>query len=170
MIAEARRAPREIRGWMVLAALLAFFGVVFAVNAVMVVAAVGTFGGVETASSYQAGRVFAHETAAARAQEARNWNVAVRIDTSRDGTVNLLVEARDGQGAPVAGHDARLVLAHPASRRLDREVVMIPRGAGRFSGTLGDAPGQWDLVIELSRGSERTFRSRERVVMGRAGP
>ena len=48
-----------------LVCLVAFFGVVAAVNAVHDPAAVSTFGGVETESSYQAGLAFSREIAAA---------------------------------------------------------------------------------------------------------
>ena len=40
--------PKEVTGRMVLACLLAFFAVVAGVNALMIRAAVSTFGGVET--------------------------------------------------------------------------------------------------------------------------
>ena len=55
--------------------LVAFFAVVASVNAVMMTAAVTTFGGVETENSYQAGVAFAREEAAAEAQESRHWRV-----------------------------------------------------------------------------------------------
>ena len=53
------RPPREVTGRMVLVCLVAFFAVVAGVNAVMIRAAVSTFGGVETESAYQAGLAFA---------------------------------------------------------------------------------------------------------------
>jgi nitrogen fixation protein FixH len=48
---RAPRRPRKLTGRHVLLGLVAFFGVVFAVNAVLVRAAISTFGGVETVSS-----------------------------------------------------------------------------------------------------------------------
>ena len=53
--------------------LLGFFGLVIVVNLVMVRAAISTFGGVDTPSSYQAGLAFKAEEAAAAAQNARGW-------------------------------------------------------------------------------------------------
>ena len=53
-----------------LIALVVFFGVVAGVNGIMIRAAVTTFGGVETGSSYQAGLAFERELAAAQAQNA----------------------------------------------------------------------------------------------------
>ena len=157
--------PRELTGRTVLICLISFFAVVFAVNAVMVRAAISTFGGLETASSYQAGLNFARDMAAARAQEARHWRVDARLLPHPDATIQLEVSARDHAGQPLAGLAATVVLVHPADRRLDHPIVMHSDGAGRFHGTAAPAPGQWDLVIELGRGDERLFRSRKRMTL-----
>ena len=62
---NAHRKTRELTGRHVLFCLLGFFGVVFAVNAVLVKAATSTFGGVETSSSYKAGLMFEQDVARA---------------------------------------------------------------------------------------------------------
>ena len=59
------RRPRELTGRAVLLILLAFFGVVIAVNLIMARYAVSTFAGVETESSYKAGLAFTAEHRAA---------------------------------------------------------------------------------------------------------
>ena len=56
-----------------------FFGVVFAVNAVMVKAATSTFGGVETSSSYKAGLMFEQDVARAEQQDALHWQVGGKL-------------------------------------------------------------------------------------------
>jgi nitrogen fixation protein FixH len=56
-------------------------------------------------------------------------------------------------------------LIHPNDRRRDRAMAMHAEGPGRFRGILAPLPGQWDLVIELSRGGQRLFRSRERIIL-----
>lgn len=159
------RRPRELTGRMVLFCLFAFFGVVFAVNGVMVSAAVTTFGGVETASSYQAGLTFAREEAAAEAQQARHWqvNAALRPQAGRPTLVEL--SARDAGNQPLTGLEATVSVTHPTDRRLDHAVAMQADGLGQFRGFLTAAPGQWDLVIELTRSGERLFRSKRRVIL-----
>ena len=59
------KKPPELTGRTVLVWFVAFFGVVFAVNAILVKAATSTFGGVETTSSYKAGQMFEREVARA---------------------------------------------------------------------------------------------------------
>src|SRR5262249_62303377 len=127
---------REVTGQMVFVCLLAFFGVVVAVNAVMIRAATSTFGGVETESAYQAGRVFARELSAIHDQDARHWNVAATITSRRDATTVVEVVARDAADAPLSKLAAGATLLHPADLRLDRIVALDETAAGRFAGTL----------------------------------
>ena len=165
--AEARASGniRELSGRTVLICFLAFFGIVGAVNAVMIRAATSTFRGVETGSSYQAGLAFASEVAAARAQEALHWHVTGRVKREADGRVVVDVDVSDRTGAAPAHLVASARLAHPADARFDRQIALAGSAPGRFSG-LTDAPaGQWDLVVDLSNGQERLFRSKSRVVL-----
>ena len=66
-IEPAKKPQRELTGGKVLLWLVAFFGVVFVVNGVLVRAAISTFGGVETLSSYKAGLQFEQEVGLVRA-------------------------------------------------------------------------------------------------------
>jgi nitrogen fixation protein FixH len=156
---------RELTGRMVLLCLVAFFGVVGAANAVLVGAALSTFGGLETASSYQAGLSFAREVAAAQEQQARHWHVNAKLNSDAGGATQVELSARDASDRPLTGIAAAVSLTHPTYRRLDRSVAMQPAGPGLFRGTATAAPGQWDIVIELTRAGERLFRSKERVIL-----
>ncbi len=165
----APRRHRELTGRAVLFCLLAFFGVVIAVNAVLVRAATSTFGGLETDSSYKAGLAFMHEVAAARAQQAREWKIdahlvpAVRTGTQTETRVEIT--ARDSRGTPLAGLDLALLLEHPTDKRLDHAVVAKEIRAGTFRAVTDALRGQWEMVIELSRGGERLFRSKNRITL-----
>ena len=159
------RRPRELTGRTVLLYLVAFFAVVAAVNAVMMTAAVTTFSGVETANSYQAGVSFAREEAAAEAQESRHWRVNSSLRPQTNGLTQVELSAQDRAGQPLAGLEAAVSLIHPNDRRRDRPVSMQANAPGHFSGVVAPSPGQWDLVIELARDSERLFRSKERIIL-----
>lgn len=160
-----RRRPRELTGLAVFFCLVAFFAVVAAVNAAMMAAAVTTFSGVETSNSYQAGVAFAREEAAAVAQEARHWRVNAALKPAAGAPTQIELSARDAADRPLSGLDASITLIHPNDRRRDRPLEMQADGPGRFRGALAPTPGQWDLVIELARGGERLFRSRERIIL-----
>ena len=149
---------------MVLAALVAFFAAVAGVNAVMIWAAMSTFGGVETASSYQAGLAFARETAAVAAQDALHWQVTAKVSRVANATL-VEVVATDAAGRPIWGLQADARLVHPNDGRADHVVVLDEGGPGQFRGGSGPLAGQWDLVIELSREGTRMFRSKNRIFL-----
>ena len=150
---------------MVLIWLVAFFGVVAGANAVMVRAAISTFSGLETANPYQAGLSFAKEESAAEAQESRHWRVGAKLLPGQSGATAVDLSARDKSVQPLTGLAAKVVLEHPTDRRFDHAIAMQPDGPGHFRGATTPKPGQWDLVIELSRDGERLFRSKERVTL-----
>jgi nitrogen fixation protein FixH len=160
----ADRDPTDFRvtGRMVLIGFVAFFGVVAGVNAIMIHAAISTFGGVETDSSYRAGLAFAREMATVEAQDARHWSVTAKAALEGGATV-VEVTARDAAGRPVPNLVATATLVHPTDRRADHAVALVGASAGLFRGETAAAAGQWDLVIELSRDGERLFRSKNRV-------
>ena len=157
--------PREITGRMVLFCLVAFFVVVAGANFVLVKAAISTFGGVETESSYRAGLLFDREIAAAQAQAARHWRVAAKVMPAKDGTTGVEMSAQDSAGRPLSGLDAIVRLSHPTDRRLDHALTMHEDAPGHFRGTTARVEGEWDVMIELSRGEERLFRSKNRVTV-----
>jgi nitrogen fixation protein FixH len=156
---------KKVTGRTVLVWLVAFFGIIAAVNVVMIRAAVSTYGGLETESSYQAGLAFARETADARAQDALHWRVDARLAPARDGTTSLLVDARDADGRPLRGLAATARLVHPADQRDDHAVPLQETRPGEFVGVAATAAGQWDLVLEFERDGKRAFRSKNRVVL-----
>ena len=155
---------RPVTGRLVLICLIAFFAVVSLANGIMIRAAVTTFGGVETASSYQAGLAYAREANAAHAQDALQWQVKANVRPAV-GATRIDVEARDAAGVALAGLQAAARFERPVDRRADQVVTLHEDASGQFRGTVAPITGQWDLVIELSRGGERVFRSRNRVVL-----
>ncbi|HZP71717.1 MAG TPA: FixH family protein [Pseudolabrys sp.] len=157
--------PRELTGKHVLFCLLGFFGVVFAVNAVMVKAAMSTFGGVQTVSSYKAGLMFGQDVARAGQQDALHWQVNGRLSRDGAGKAALDISVRDAGGLPVGGLTAEARLAHPADERRDHLIVLDDMSAGRFHGVTQAEPGQWELIVDLYRNDARVFRSRSRVML-----
>lgn len=155
---------KELTGRTVLVCLVAFFAVVFGVNGIMVRAAVSTFGGLETESSYKAGLAFSRDAAAAEVQASRHWDVQAAVVPVRDAQ-RIEVSARDAGGRPLVGLTAEVHLNHPTSRRLDLAVEVLEVAPGRFTGTAAPTAGQWDLMIEFLRGGERVFLSKSRIIV-----
>ena len=160
-----RNRPGELTGRAVLLWLVGFFAVVFVVNGIMANAAISTFGGLETQSSYKAGQQFEGEISKAERQDERHWQVAGKLVRDGGGEAVLDLSARDEKGAALTGLKATARLAHPADARLDRVFELARSGAGAFHGQIDAKPGQWELLIDLYRGDERLFRSRNRVTL-----
>ncbi len=155
---------KELTGRHVLAMLVAFFGFVMLVNFFLVKAAISTFGGVDTKSSYEAGRLFEGEVAKAAAQNARDWQVNAHLSPSGDEQV-LTVDLHDARGAPVTGVDVKAKLAHPIDERNDVTVALNQIDAGTFRGQAKVAAGVWQIELLVVRGDEQLFRSKNRVIV-----
>jgi nitrogen fixation protein FixH len=162
--APLTQRPREITGRTVLIAVVTFFAVVTAVNFVMVRFALSTFGGVEVESAYKAGLAFSRETAAARAQDARKWQVDAKIMPRGEGAL-IEIAARDAAGRPLAGYEVAARLAHPTDRQHDRVVAISEPLPGTYRGAADAPAGQWYLVIDIAKDQERLFRSKSRVLL-----
>lgn len=158
--------PKPLTGRFVLLTLLAFFGVVFAVNFAMMKLAIDTLPGTEVDSAYSASLGYEKEIAAAHAQNSRNWQVNAHIQRGPDGNATLLVEARDNGGAPISGLKFQGRLERPTDRRADRPVELPEVGRGIYRGSAPlVAAGQWDLVLEGDAAGRRMFLSKNRVLL-----
>jgi nitrogen fixation protein FixH len=163
---EASFSGRPLTGRTVLFSILAFFGVIIAVNVTMMTLAIETLPGTDVDNPYRVGLAYNDEISAARAQAARGWQVAARVVRQSDGRSSIRVEARDAAGAPLKGLAFSAQLVRPTDRRADHAVALAEREAGVYGGAIdGVAPGQWDLIIQGERDSERMFLSRNRLVL-----
>src|SRR4029078_5238733 len=108
--------PRELTGTHVLICFVGFFGIVFDVNAVMVKAAMSTFGGAQTTSSCKAGFIFGQDVARAERQDALNWQVNGKLSRDHGGNAVLDISVRDPKGVPVNRLAAQARLSTPAAR------------------------------------------------------
>ena len=159
-------SPKPLTGGKVLSMLLAFFGVVIAVNVIMAKLAIQTLPGTEVDSAYSASLAYENEIAAAHDQNARNWKVDAHIQRGPDGGATLEVEARDSSGLPMTGLNFQGHFERPTDRRADQAVVLAEVASGVYRGTAPlIGPGQWDLVLEGDARGQRMFLSKNRVLL-----
>ena len=128
-------SPKPLTGRKVLFMLVAFFGVVIAVNVLMAKLAIETLPGTEVDSAYSASLAYEDEIAAARDQNARNWKVDAHIQRGPDGGATLQVEARDNSGLPMTGLNFQGRFERPADRRADQAVALAEVASGVYRGT-----------------------------------
>jgi nitrogen fixation protein FixH len=136
---------RPFTGWHMTAILVAFFGVVIAVNVLMATMAVRTFGGTVVDNSYVASQQFNGWLAQGRAQRALGWDVAV---TRGAGGVPVIT-ATDAAGQPLVGAVVTATARHPLGRMPDRPLRLTSAGDGRFTAAEPLRAGRWHIIITV---------------------
>ena len=165
-MSKSLASPKPLTGRKVLLMLVAFFGVVFGVNFLMMKLAIDTLPGTDVDSAYSASLAYENEIAAAHDQDARNWKVDAHVQRGPDGAATLQVEARDKNGTPMSGLKFQGRFERPTDRRADLPVVLAEVGIGIYRGSApAIVPGQWDLVLEGVAGGQRMFLSKNRVLL-----
>ncbi len=146
-----------------LAVVVAFFGVVIAVNIVMAMAATGTFPGLVVENSYVASQEYNSLLAAARAQQGAGW----RLEIDAPGGV-MKVRLLDGEGALERDLNVSAWAGRPSST-LDDRLLDLVEGANGYGAREALPVGQWEIDIEARRGDELVFRESRRLYVGKGG-
>jgi nitrogen fixation protein FixH len=135
---------RPFTGWHMTAILVAFFGVVIAVNILMASYAIGTFGGTVVENSYVASQRFNGWLAEARAQRQLGWSVDVASTT--DGHVLITPHAPRGDFSHAS---ITAIAAHPLGRLPERTLTFGNTGGAHFVAAELLPAGRWLLHIEV---------------------
>lgn len=159
------RKPWTLTGRFVLIALVLFFGVVAAVNAVMMTLAIRTFPGLDARNGYETSQSFNREIAAARAQVERGWQSDLGLAREGAGAMlRLALTNRDG--GPVSGLMLEGRVKHPSDRRLDRVVILAEPAPGLYEARIdGLAAGAWGIELNGKRQGERVFALTSRAII-----
>jgi nitrogen fixation protein FixH len=153
-----------LTGRHVLIAVLAFFGMVIAVNGVFIVLALNSWSGLSTDDAYRRGLTYNETLRQAEIQRALGWQVRTDLAPRADGRVRLSVVFTDRAEAPVEGLTIAGQLRRPSRESDDRPVELTRQGPGRYSTDL-DLPllGQWDLRLRATAPDGNTFILEDRL-------
>lgn len=138
---------KPFTGWHMTAILVAGFGVVVAVNILMAMLAVGSFGGVVVENSYVASQNFNAWLEQAREENTLGWTASV----ARSGDGHLQVATT---GAP-EGTQAKVELRHPLGREQSVALTLRGDGKGGFSSADPLPEGRWLVRLTLSHGADQ---------------
>ena len=145
---------RRFTGWHMTAIVVAFFGVVVAVNFTMAYFAINTFGGTVVDNSYVASQKYNRWLADARAQQALGWSIGVGVDTAR----RVRIDARSPIG-PLLGASVSAVAAHPLGRVPEQRLDFADIGNGGFLASVPLPAGRYLLRVVVRRdGREARFK------------
>lgn len=157
------KKERPLTGRLVLAICVCFFGVIAAVNGVMMTLAIRTMPGLDVANGYVASQEMNSQIEAMRQQAERGWQVAVQMKLDGD-SAPVDITIADKQGAPVGGLEVVARLAHPAVTRADHDIVLREIGPGHYIAVFPEVhPGAWTLITAANRNGERLFASHNRI-------
>lgn len=141
---NSQHAPRPFTGRHMAMIMIAFFGVVIAVNVLMARFAVSTFGGVVVENSYVASQHFNRWLDEARVEGALGWKAVL----SRTADGRVIAELRDSAGKPLSGAKLTATAEHPLGRRPETELAFRESAPGTYAAAL--EPGRWRLRLAVT--------------------
>lgn len=160
---EISNSGGPLKGWHVLAALLAFFGTMIAANGVFLYFAVTTFTGIETNDAYRKGVAYNARLEESRQIDKLGWQAKV---TAKSDRVELVLLTEDGK--PVRGVKINGEIGRPATDQFDVELTFAEAGEGIYRAeNITLAPGNWMLSLEardpIATDKSPRFRLKERL-------
>jgi nitrogen fixation protein FixH len=150
---QDRKRPREFTGRHMLILVLAFFGVVIAVNGALAIFAASTWTGLLARNGYVASQDYNEVLAAADRQRREGWQSD--FVARPDGLQFIL---RDAASLPLDGLSVTAHIGRRTHESEDRDLVMENRGEGHyaFDGAIG--PGAWRVEIFARHGEQLRYR------------
>lgn len=141
---------KPLSGRKVLAILVGSFGVIFAANLALVVAATGTFPGLVVANSYVASQQWNART---DAQKALGWSASVAHE---HGELRVALTGRRGQ--PVRNLNVTAVVGRPASAQ-DDVTLTLQSEDNAYTAPIVLQPGLWRVVVDATDGDNEHFEA-----------
>ncbi|MEM8592114.1 MAG: FixH family protein [Pseudomonadota bacterium] len=142
---------RELKGWHILLAFIAFYGVIITVNFTLAFNAVSTFPGLEVKNSYVASQLFDEDR---EKQLALGWE----IDLATEG--DELTLRIDNSAGPVAPEITRATLGRATHVGEDQEVVFYFDGDKHIAVIKPLGPGNWNLRLAALADNGTEFKQR----------
>ena len=140
--------------------MVAFFGVVIAVNVGLAVLSSRTWTGLIVPNTYIASQEYQEKLDALHAQQALGWVAELSYV---DGVVRL--SCFDRSGLPVGLGEVTLALSRPVGTIGDQTLVLVPAGAGLFEAAIDLPAGAWDAMVTSETAAAGSFELHQRFVV-----
>lgn len=148
----------QVRGVHVLLGVIAFFGVVIAVDAAFTVMAVRTFPGQVSVTPYEDGLIYNRRLAQLKAQDQLGWRAAASAAAGE-----VVLTYSDRNGGPVTGLTVTGKLERPATETGRIALKFAERSPGRYAAPAGALSGAWDLTAEARGAGGAAFTAERRL-------
>lgn len=157
----ARSRIRPFTGRHLFLILCCMFGVVATMNLILATMASKTFSGAVVANGYVANQDFNRWIERGKEQAAIGWNATAVV---RDG--ELIVAAKDKNGASLSGAQVRVHLIHPFRAAEARWVDLMEISPGLYTARHDVARGQWDANIQMEKDGQVVLTRHRMAVAG----
>ena len=135
--------------------LAGLFGIVVAVNAIMIWFATSSWTGMATEGAYQKGLDYNRNLQAASDQAALGWTVDIDVALVEASQGEIGVLLLDREGKPLERAEIAATFERPTHEGADFTVDLQPRGAGRYgAGLEAMLPGAWNVHTVVRRGEQ----------------
>ncbi len=135
-----------------LACMIAFFGVIIAVNVTMATFASSSWTGLVVKNSYVASQKFNAELAGAKAQTELGWSSNVTYQNQ-----HLSFSLLDRDGERLSPQVVTLSIGRPAFEQQDQQIQLIADPSGSYGSRIALEDGTWMLRFDASA-AEQTYR------------
>ncbi|MER9839379.1 FixH family protein [Mesorhizobium sp. M0145] len=154
------RKSREFTGRHMLAIILAFFGVVIAVNLTMATLANTSWTGLVVENTYVASQQFNRKAEEGRAQAALGWTGKLTIAWGE-----VRYDVTDDAGKAVPLHGVKVLFRHPAYEKEDESITLAAASGQEFAVQHMPRDGVWIVEIDADAGLARPFRDVRRIMI-----
>ena len=134
--------PREFTGKHMLAIMVAFFGVIIAVNIGMATIASKTWTGLVVPNSYVASQDFNAHLAEAAKQEKLGWQGGL---TYKQGTIEFILTDKNAE--PITLDTIFVKIGRPAFEQQDQKIELTSMAAGKYSAKVALGTGPWAFSV-----------------------
>lgn len=139
------KPEKQLKGWHVLLIMMAFFGVMFAVNGVFLYHAITSFPGEDVKKSYVQGLNYNQTLEARAAQATLGWTAEAGIEDDK-----ILFRLMDRDGRALSGYPVIAELRRMTTDASDALLTFAPGPEGTYIYALDDvASGQWRLTFQV---------------------
>jgi nitrogen fixation protein FixH len=142
--------------------MLAFFGVIFAVNGYFLYAALSTHTGVVAVEPYRKGLAYNERIAADERQSDLGWRSEIALLPA--GRIEVQLADRDGR--PLEHRDVRVSVGRPATGQFDRTLQLTEAAPGRYvANTEAFGTGTWVAGLDARNqpDDDPVYRARRRL-------
>jgi nitrogen fixation protein FixH len=149
----------RIRGWHVLVAMILFFGIITAVNAVMITLAIKSFPGQVSVTPYEDGVAYNARLERMAAQERLGWRASAGIEGGQ-----VVLRFRDRLDGPVEGLRLTAALQRPATEAGRLAPAFRAVEPGVYAADVSGLTGAWDLTFEAVDPQGHRFEGERRLM------